>query len=184
MLEVSHVALGARHVALGLQRDMAAAEHPLLARKRAKRRLPRRVGGRHVALGLQRDMAASSHPLLARKRAKSHPPRRIGSEPCRIGLPTRHGCGRLPSFSLEKGEKTPAMSCWWSATSHWTSNATWLRQDTLFSLEKGQKSARHVALGRSHVVLGFQRDVAKAARPLLAQTRAKKHLVSYEPFHR
>ena len=36
--------LGRRHVALDLQRDMAAAELPLLARKRSESRRPRRVG--------------------------------------------------------------------------------------------------------------------------------------------
>ena len=44
MLEVSHVALG-------FQRDMAEAEHPLLARKRAKRRPRRRVGGAPRRIG-------------------------------------------------------------------------------------------------------------------------------------
>ena len=113
--------LGGIHVALGLQRDMAVAEHPLLARKRAKNPPPRRIGpptrhgsagnsillekGRkdarhvalgvsHVVLGLQRDMAAAELSLLARKRAKSRPPRRVGREPRCIGAPTRRGSAK------------------------------------------------------------------------------------------
>ena len=58
--------------------------------------------------------------------------------------------------------------------SHWASNATWLRQDTLFWLEKWQKNARDVVLEERHVVLGLQRDMATAGHPLLAWKRAKR----------
>lgn len=112
-------------------------------------------------------MAAAELPLLARKRAEKRPPRRVGGVPRRIGPPTRHGCGRAPSFSWEKGKKTPA-------TSHWNSNTTWLRQDTLFWLGKGRKIARHVVLEECHVALGFQRAMAAAGNSLLAWKRVKR----------
>ena len=124
-------------------------------------------------MGFQRDMVAAIHPLLARKRAKKRPPRRVGGEPRRIGPPTRHDCGRKLPFSLEKGGKSPAMSCWGSATSHWVSNATWLRQVPHFQLEKGRKSARDVVLWERHVALGLQRAMAAAGHPLLARKMAK-----------
>ena len=89
----------------------------------------------HVVLGFQRDMAATGHPLLAWKRAKKRPSRRVGGAPRRVGAPTRHGCGKTPSFSPEKGEKRPATSCWESVMSHWASNATWLSQRHLVSYE-------------------------------------------------
>ena len=43
--------LGVSHVVLGLQRDTAAAGHPLLAQKMAKKRLPHRVVGAPRRIG-------------------------------------------------------------------------------------------------------------------------------------
>ena len=50
--------------------------------------------------------------------------------------------------------------------SRWGSNATWLRQGACFSGRKVVKSARHVVLAGSDVVLGVQRDVAEGTRPI------------------
>ena len=107
-----HVVLEERHVALGLQRDVAKAARPILAQKMAKSARHVVLGVSHVALGFQRDMAKAVRPLLTQKMAKKRPPRRVGREPRRIGAPIRHGCGRKLPFSLKNGERAPATSCW------------------------------------------------------------------------
>ena len=53
--------------------------------------------------------------------------------------------------------------------SRWGSNATWQRQGAWFSGGKVVKSARHVVLEGSEVVLGVQRDVAAGDRPISTQ---------------
>ena len=58
--------------------------------------------------------------------------------------------------------------------SRWESNATWQRQGAWFSGGKVVKSERHVALEGGHVVLGVQRDVARAASLIFAQKRGQK----------
>ncbi len=58
--------------------------------------------------------------------------------------------------------------------SRWGSNATWQRQGAWFSGGKVVKSARHVALAWSDVVLGVQRDAAGAASLILVQKRGEK----------
>lgn len=55
--------------------------------------------------------------------------------------------------------------------SRWGSNATWQRQGAWFSGGKVVKSARHVALEGSDVVLEVQRDVAEAGSLIFEQKR-------------
>ena len=85
------VVLEVIHVALDLQRDMAAAGNSLLAWEMAKRRPRRRVGRAPRRIGPPTRHGSAGNSILARKRAKRGPPRRVGGAPRRIGPPTRHG---------------------------------------------------------------------------------------------
>lgn len=58
--------------------------------------------------------------------------------------------------------------------SRWGSNATWLELRACILCRKGAKSARHVALAGSEVVLGVQRDVAAGVSLDFVQKRGQK----------
>ncbi len=58
--------------------------------------------------------------------------------------------------------------------SRWRSNATWQRRRAWYLVKKRVKSARHVALAGSDVVLGVQRDVAEAASLVFGQKKGQK----------
>ena len=125
--------------------------------------------GSDVALGVQRDVAGTASLIFVQKRGQKWEPRRIGVERCRVGSPTRRGWSRKPDFRAEKGPKAGATSHWRGVMSRWGSNATWQRQGAWFSGGKVVKSARHVVLEGSEVVLGVQRDVAAGDRPISTQ---------------
>ena len=141
----------------------------VFARKSYKRWRHVALGECHVAMELQHDVVEAMNLVFARKRSKNRAPRRIGGARCRDGAPTRRGCGQELVFREEKGSKVGATSHWRGAMSRWESNATWLRQGACFSGGKGAKSARHVALEESEVLLGLQRDVVEAASLFFGQ---------------
>ena len=131
---------------------------------------------RHVAMGLQRDVARAPRVRIRPKGSKTSAPRRIGSAPCRDGPPIRRGTSSKGPNPPEREQNECATSHWECAMSRWTSNTTWHELQGSESAQKRAKRARHVALGGRHVVLGLQRDVARAQivriRPKESKTSA------------
>lgn len=97
-----HVALVARHVALGLQRDVAPPQGSESPQKGAKRARHVVLCPRHVVLGLQHDVVPPQRHQITQKGSKTSAPRRIGSAPCRVGPPTRRGSHMLDSIILRQ----------------------------------------------------------------------------------
>ena len=124
------------------------------------------LGECHVAMGLQRDVAGAASPIFEQKRVQKRAPCRIGGERSLVGVPTRRVRDRKPGFRAEKGTKVGVTSHWRRAKSCWGSNATWQGLQACILSRKVVKSARHVVLAGSDVVLGVQRDVAEGTRPI------------------
>ncbi len=127
----------ARHVAMGLQRDVARAPRVRIRPKGSKTSAPRRIGSAPCRDGPPIRRGTSSKG--------PNPPEREQNE-----CATSHWeC---------------AMSHWEVAMSCWASNATWLEPKGAETPQKGVKRALHVALEVRHVAMGLQYDVARAPR--------------------
>ena len=104
------------------------------------------LDAQHDMAGSQCDVARSFCPLFGGFGA-------FGVEPRRVGGTTRHGALFLPPFGAIR-------LLWARATSRWRPIATWRTPNTTWRTRFAPFWAVLPPLGRSHVVLEGQRDMA------------------------
>ncbi len=160
---------------------MARAQRVRIPSKERKTSAPRRIGRSPCRVGPPTRHGSSSKGPNPPKESKTNAPCRIGRSPCRDGPPTRRGTNSKAPKRPKIEENERATSHWESAMSRWTSNATWHELKGAETPQNRGKRACHVVLGGRHVVLGLQRDVARAQRrrnaPKERKTSAPRRIV-------